>query len=182
MFGLCPISLFLLQVLFPTPCTHYKYKSCHLYQIAQKRRRIKKNTKNPVVVHKIVMARLNVRSSSKRRVLDGVLKLKSVFEKLQKSLLLRRNKSSSSYYGDYDTTACVLEGHFAVIAEHEEEITKRFLVPLSCLNNSTFLSLLEKAAQEYGFDQHGALTIPCRPSELERLLLAQQWKERGRFF
>ncbi|KAG5118693.1 hypothetical protein JHK82_033113 [Glycine max] len=114
------------------------------------------------------MARLNVRSSSKRRVLDGVLKLKSVFEKLQKSLLLRRNKSSSSYYGDYDTTACVLEGHFAVIAEHEKETIKRFLVPLSYLRNSTFLGLLEQAAEEYGFDQHGALTIPCRPSELER--------------
>ncbi|KAG4979872.1 hypothetical protein JHK85_033830 [Glycine max] len=115
------------------------------------------------------MARLNVRSSSKRRVLDGVLKLKSVFEKLQKSLLLRRNKSSSSYYGDYDTTACVLEGHFAVIAEHEKETIKRFLVPLSYLRNSTFLGLLEQAAEEYGFDQHGALTIPCRPSELESI-------------
>ncbi|KAG4974403.1 hypothetical protein AAZX31_11G169800 [Glycine max] len=136
------------------------------------------------------MAELNVRSSSsKRRVLGGILKLKGVLEKLQKSILFRRNnKSSCSYCGEYDyeegdhNTVCVQEGHFAVIAEHEEEITKRFLVPLSCLNNSTFLSLLEKAAQEYGFDQHGALTIPCRPSELERLLLAQQWKERGRFF
>ncbi|KAG4988975.1 hypothetical protein JHK82_031305 [Glycine max] len=142
------------------------------------------------------MAELNVRSSSsKRRVLGGILKLKGVLEKLQKSILFRRNnKSSCSYCGEYDyeegdhNTVCVQEGHFAVIAEHEEEITKRFLVPLSCLNNSTFLSLLEKAAQEYGFDQHGALTIPCRPSELEsaghsRLLLAiyhglqKAWKD-----
>ncbi|XP_027348252.1 auxin-responsive protein SAUR50-like [Abrus precatorius] len=130
------------------------------------------------------MAELKVRSSTKKKVVSGIWKLKIVLEKLQKSLLLRRNKSSS-YFRDceerYDATTCVpkdvKEGHFAVIAEDEEE-SKRFVVPLSCLNNPTFLRLLEQASQEYGFDQDGALTIPCRPSDLE-MLLSQQWKKEG---
>ncbi|XP_020214528.1 auxin-responsive protein SAUR32 [Cajanus cajan] len=110
------------------------------------------------------------RSISKMRVVGGMLKLKSVLEKLQKNLLLCRHKTSSSYYGDYED---VKEGHFVVIAEHGEG-PKRFVVPLKFLNNSRFLRLLEEAAEEYGFDQRGALAIPCRPSELE-MILAQQW-------
>ncbi|KAK7262268.1 hypothetical protein RJT34_29834 [Clitoria ternatea] len=129
------------------------------------------------------MAVLKVRSSNKKKVLGGIMKLKIVLEKLQKSLVLRRNKSSStdSYYGVYHeegadnhTSYCVpedvKEGHFAVIAYEDGEEPKRFVVPLSCLNNPTFLRLLEQAEEEYGFDQDGALTIPCRPTELEMLL------------
>ncbi|CAJ1979260.1 unnamed protein product [Sphenostylis stenocarpa] len=130
------------------------------------------------------MGGLKVRSNSKIRVVGGILKLKGVLEKLQKSVLLRRHKSSS-YGGDYeelgDDRRCVAEdvkeGHFVVIAKDLVEEAKRLVVPLSCLNNPTFLKLLEEAEEEYGFDQHGALTIPCRPCELE-MLLAQQWKER----
>ncbi|KAL2328569.1 hypothetical protein Fmac_021996 [Flemingia macrophylla] len=107
-----------------------------------------------------------------RVVGGGMLKLKGVLERLQKSILMRRNKTSCSYYED------VKEGHFVVIAERGE-VPKRFVVPLRCLNDPSFLRLLEKAAEEYGFDQHGALTIPCRPSELE-MLLAHQWKNKTR--
>ncbi|XP_027343376.1 auxin-responsive protein SAUR50 [Abrus precatorius] len=112
----------------------------------------------------------SVRSSSKKKGGSGIVKFKFVVEKLQKRLLLGRNKEGcDSTYVPED----VKEGHFAVIAEGGEE-PKRFVLPLSCLNNPTFLKLLEEAAEEYGFDHEGALTIPCRPSELERIL-AQQW-------
>ncbi|WVZ03245.1 hypothetical protein V8G54_024051 [Vigna mungo] len=136
------------------------------------------------------MGGLSVRTTSSRkmRVVGCILKLKGVLEKLQNSILLQRHKSSSCG-GDYealgDDRGCVAEdvkeGHFAVIAKDNiGEEAKRLVVPLSCLKNATFLRLLEEAAEEYGYDQHGALTIPCRPSELE-MLLAQQWKERRRF-
>jgi len=126
------------------------------------------------------MGGLIVRSSSRKiRAVGGILKLKGVLEKLQKSILLRRHKSSS-YGGDYeelgDYRKCVAEdvkeGHFVVIAKDIGEEAKRLVVPLSSLKNPTFLRLLEDAAEEYGFDQH-ALTIPCRPSELEMLLARQ---------
>ena len=134
------------------------------------------------------MAKMRVtrRSSSKKKGVSGILKLKIVLEKLQKGLLQGKNNKSSSYCDDYeegcDTGSSVpedvKEGHFAVIADEDGEGPKRFVVPLSCLTNPTFLRLLERAAEEYGFDQDGAITIPCRPSELD-MLLAQQWQQEG---
>ena len=127
------------------------------------------------------MAKLSVRSSSKKKG-SGLVKLKFVVEKLQKSLSMGRSKSGSSNFDKYDegyyVPEDVKEGHFAVIAEGGEE-PKRFVMPLSCLTNPTFLRLLERAAEEYGFDHEGALTIPCRPSELERILMEQQWQQQG---
>ncbi|XWS74340.1 hypothetical protein CRYUN_Cryun02cG0206300 [Craigia yunnanensis] len=104
------------------------------------------------------MAKL--RSSNKKK--NGIVKLKIVAEKLHKSLLLGRKWNSFRDEHDeiHDSTYVpedVKEGHFAVVAE--------------------FLMLLEQAAEEYGFDREGALTIPCRPSELERILADQQWQE-----
>ncbi|KAL1361534.1 hypothetical protein AAHE18_03G010800 [Arachis hypogaea] len=114
-----------------------------------------------------VTARNRSSSSNKKKGLSGgILKFKILLEKLHKVVLLlvgKNNKPSSSY---------VKEGHFAVIATVEGP--KRFLVPLRCLRNPTFLSLLERAAEEYGFDQLGAITIPCNPSDIETLLAHHQ--------
>ncbi|XP_061359429.1 protein SMALL AUXIN UP-REGULATED RNA 51-like [Gastrolobium bilobum] len=123
------------------------------------------------------MAKLRVRSTIKKKVEGSILKLiKIIFEKHQKRVLKGRKIISSSYFDDYeggeDTTTVpedVKAGHFAVVAEDGEEL-KRFVVPLRFLTNPTFLRLLEQSAEEYGFDQDGALTIPCSPSELEMLL------------
>lgn len=111
-------------------------------------------------------------SSGKKN--KGMVKLSIVIKKLQKSFLLV--KRLNSYYNEYDEAGDstyvpedVKEGHFAVIAMDNEE-HRRFVVPLSYLAHPTFVSLLEQAAEEYGFDREGALTIPCRPSELERIL------------
>ena len=110
------------------------------------------------------------------------MKLKLAVEKLQKSLL-KGLKSDSYYCDDENEEACesnyvpedVKEGHFAVIADDGKEL-KRFVIPLKCLSQPTFLRLLEQSAEEYGFGQEGTLTIPCRPSELERIL-AEQWQQ-----
>lgn len=64
----------------------------------------------------------------------------------------------------------VKEGHFAVLAMKGSE-KKRFIVKIECLNNPSFLQLLEQAEQEYGFEQIGALVVPCRPQELEKIIL-----------
>lgn len=107
----------------------------------------------------------------------GFVKLKIVVKRLQKSLI-RGKRSSRGGAGEISVPDDVKEGHFAVVAVVEEEL-KRFIVPLSFLTHPSFLRLLEQAAEEYGFDHDGALTVPCRPSELERIL-AEQWAaERG---
>ncbi|KAA0035232.1 hypothetical protein IC582_026788 [Cucumis melo] len=115
---------------------------------------------------------------------NGIVKLKTAVGKLQRSLSLGRRSDSGQdecddEVGDDGSSTLVpedvKEGHFAVVAVDAEE-PKRFVVPLSCLTNPTFLRLLEAAAEEYGFEHEGALTVPCRPSELERIL-AEEWVE-----
>lgn len=120
-------------------------------------------------------------TSAKKK--NGIVKLKTAVGKLQRSLSLGRRSNSGQDEFDYEVgddestpvPEDVKEGHFAVVAVDAEE-PKRFVVPLSCLTNPTFLRLLEAAAEEYGFDHEGALTVPCRPSEIERIL-AEEWVE-----
>ncbi|KAK8553830.1 hypothetical protein V6N13_072767 [Hibiscus sabdariffa] len=63
----------------------------------------------------------------------------------------------------------VKEGHFAVIAVNGGK-SKRFILELSYLRNPAFLRLLEQAKEEYGFQQMGALILPCQPEELQKIL------------
>ncbi|KAI3730314.1 hypothetical protein L1987_61483 [Smallanthus sonchifolius] len=71
----------------------------------------------------------------------------------------------------------VKEGHFAVIAVDEYE-ERRFVIPVSYLKRASFVKLLERAAEEYGFEHEGAVVIPCRPSELERMLAQQDEQDK----
>lgn len=50
-------------------------------------------------------------------------------------------------------------GCFAVYGGEE---AKRFVVPLRFLSHPLFKMLLEKAQEEYGFEQRRGLVIPCR--------------------
>ncbi|XP_073148444.1 auxin-induced protein 15A [Henckelia pumila] len=95
-------------------------------------------------------------------------------ERLQKTLVILSKNVAS--YDDVDefqevdnVPDDVKKGHFAVIAADCDE-WKRFVVPLCYLAHPSFLRLLEQAAEEYGFDRDGALTVPCRPSEIEQIL------------
>ncbi|KAL8209015.1 hypothetical protein R6Q57_008427 [Mikania cordata] len=94
---------------------------------------------------------------------NGILKLKVVIEKLQKSILQGFGSGHEMVPED------VKEGHFAVIAADDDE-ERRFVVPLAYLDQPSFQRLLERAAEEYGFNHEGALMVPCRPSELEWIL------------
>ncbi|XP_040991116.1 auxin-responsive protein SAUR50 [Juglans microcarpa x Juglans regia] len=119
------------------------------------------------------------RTNGKKK--NGIVKLKIVVEKLQRSLsLVKKSSSNCDKYdinSDMPVPEDVKEGHFVVNAVEGDE-PRRFVVPLSYLTHPTFVRLLEKAAEEYGFDHEGALTVPCRPSELERIL-AEQWQEQA---
>ncbi|KAL6198879.1 hypothetical protein ACLB2K_028667 [Fragaria x ananassa] len=76
-------------------------------------------------------------------------------------LKLRRRKSSS------DTG--VPEGHVPVYVGDEME---RFVVSAELLNHPVFVELLNKSAQEYGYEQRGVLRIPCHVVLFERVLEA----------
>lgn len=59
------------------------------------------------------------------------------------------------------TSTVVPKGHFAVYVGENQK--KRFVIPVSFLNQPSFQELLSKAEEEFGFDHPmGGLTIPCR--------------------
>jgi SAUR family protein len=55
----------------------------------------------------------------------------------------------------------VRKGYIAVYVGEEEK--KRFVIPVSYLNQPSFQDLLSKAEEEFGFEHPmGSLTIPCQ--------------------
>ncbi|GAB2235771.1 hypothetical protein Droror1_Dr00026212 [Drosera rotundifolia] len=60
-------------------------------------------------------------------------------------------------------------GHFVVVASEGDE-QEKFVICLEFLNDPRFLKLLKQAEEEFGFEQEGALALPCRPEELQRIL------------
>ncbi|KAK4386812.1 Auxin-responsive protein SAUR41 [Sesamum angolense] len=58
-------------------------------------------------------------------------------------------------------------GHLPVYVGEEME---RFVVSAELLNHPIFVKLLNKSAQEYGYEQKGVLRIPCHVFLFERLL------------
>ncbi|CAM8948871.1 hypothetical protein QQ045_016296 [Rhodiola kirilowii] len=63
----------------------------------------------------------------------------------------------------------VPEGHLPMYVGDEME---RFVVSADLLNHPIFVRLLNKSAQEYGYEQQGVLRIPCQVLVFERLLEA----------
>ncbi|CAI9116902.1 OLC1v1018190C1 [Oldenlandia corymbosa var. corymbosa] len=60
----------------------------------------------------------------------------------------------------------VPKGHFAV---YVGENRTRYIVPISFLNRPEFLSLLQRAEEEFGFDHEMGLTLPCDEEVFESL-------------
>ncbi|KOM39980.1 hypothetical protein LR48_Vigan04g017800 [Vigna angularis] len=58
-------------------------------------------------------------------------------------------------------------GYLAVYVGPE---LRRFIIPTTYLSHSLFKVLLEKAADEFGFDHSGGLTIPCETETFKYLL------------
>ncbi|CAN7037961.1 unnamed protein product [Brassica rapa subsp. trilocularis] len=57
-------------------------------------------------------------------------------------------------------TATTPKGFLAVYVGEDQK--KRYLVPISYLNQPSFQALLSKSEEEFGFDHPmGGLTIPC---------------------
>lgn len=65
----------------------------------------------------------------------------------------------------------VPEGHLPVYVGDEME---RFIVSADLLNHPIFIGLLNKSAQEYGYEQKGVLRIPCHVLVFERVLEAMR--------
>ncbi|KAI3933419.1 hypothetical protein MKW98_006778 [Papaver atlanticum] len=112
---------------------------------------------------------------------NGMVKLKVVAEKLLQRSISKKEEYETDLDLDYDQDGMsynsvpddVKKGHFVVMATGDGGKPKRHVVALSYLTNPAFRELLEKAAEEYGFYHGGALTVPCRSSELECILMGK---------
>lgn len=103
------------------------------------------------------------------------VKLGPFFRKLQRGLLLASSAEEKEAGQLSLVPEDVPEGHFVVLAIKGGE-AERFVIELGYLTEPAFLRLLEKAKEEYGFGQKGALMIPCRPQELQRILQSRRRK------
>ncbi|GMN19086.1 hypothetical protein TIFTF001_045128 [Ficus carica] len=75
---------------------------------------------------------------------------------------LLRWSSSNGYQAASALVADVPKGYLAVYVGAENDM-KRFLIPVSFLNQPSFQELLNQAEEEFGFGHPmGGLTIPCR--------------------
>ncbi|KAJ4774461.1 SAUR-like auxin-responsive protein family [Rhynchospora pubera] len=54
------------------------------------------------------------------------------------------------------------KGFVTVRVGLEEEEKERFVVPVEHFRHPLFMEMLEEAEKEFGFEQKGAIVIPCR--------------------
>ncbi|WZY73827.1 hypothetical protein YC2023_006067 [Brassica napus] len=79
-------------------------------------------------------------------------------ESFLRSSMARRSKKH---------TSCVPQGYVPVYVGEEME---RFVVSAELLNHPVFIGLLNRSAQEYGYEQKGVLQIPCHVLVFERVM------------
>ncbi|KAL1546476.1 auxin-responsive protein SAUR36-like [Salvia divinorum] len=63
----------------------------------------------------------------------------------------------------------VPKGHLAVYVGQSDGEFERILVPVVYFNHPLFGDLLKESENEFGFNQPGGITIPCRIAEFERV-------------
>ncbi|GLT51950.1 hypothetical protein SLA2020_253200 [Shorea laevis] len=68
-----------------------------------------------------------------------------------------------------ENSRAVPKGYLAVYVGQKDGDFHRVLVPVFYFNHPLFGELLREAEEEYGFNQQGGITIPCRFSEFERV-------------
>ncbi|EEF50344.1 auxin-responsive protein SAUR36 [Ricinus communis] len=89
-----------------------------------------------------------------------------------KSLCSAKPGSGYTHIGEepiHEKPVTVPKGHLAVYVGQKDGDFHRVLVPVIYFNHPLFGELLREAEREYGFNQQGGITIPCRYSEFERV-------------
>ncbi|KAL2473246.1 Auxin-responsive protein SAUR72 [Forsythia ovata] len=98
-----------------------------------------------------------------------IRRLARVADSSQYYLLRSESRTRRRWTVSFRNTGGVPEGHLPVYVGEEME---RFVVSAELLNHPIFIKLLNKSAQEYGYEQKGVLRIPCHVLLFERVLEA----------
>ncbi|KAF8687025.1 hypothetical protein HU200_043306 [Digitaria exilis] len=85
--------------------------------------------------------------------------------------LLKKQHSSASLGGSSGGGSMPPKGCMAVrvVGPGGGEEEERFVVPVGYLKHPLFVALLKAAEEEYGFEQKGAITIPCGVDHFRRV-------------
>nr|GMD03839.1 auxin-responsive protein SAUR68-like [Ipomoea batatas] len=89
-------------------------------------------------------------------------KLINMAKKWQKFVIIRRKRISFPKQNEEEVDSCstssaVNKGHFVIYTADQ----KRFVIPLSFLDNKIIRQLLEMSEEEFGLPSDGPITLPC---------------------
>ncbi|XP_043699823.1 auxin-induced protein X10A-like [Telopea speciosissima] len=112
---------------------------------------------------------------AKTRILVLILRLikKKMKRSLSLSSLTRKWNVEEEMGTSMEVPQDVKEGQFVVLAVNGGK-SKRFVVDLGYLTHPEFLKMLQQAEEEFGFEQLGAIALPCPPHDLQRILQEEQ--------
>ncbi|KAG6433908.1 hypothetical protein SASPL_105527 [Salvia splendens] len=107
-------------------------------------------------------------------------KLGSIKKLGQMKILAKKVKSIGSNEASYDdnllgddlSEATTPVGTFPL---YVGKCRQRFVVPTGYLSHPLFKIMLEKAYNEFGFDQRDVLVVPCSVAAFEEVISAIQW-------
>ncbi|PON78559.1 Small auxin-up RNA [Parasponia andersonii] len=131
----------------------------------------------PVNYHKTNTSTTTIASSSLAGE-DMLGVLDSVESEISTESLLAGKLSDGGLPGSESTD--VPKGFVAVYVGRE---LRRFVIPMSCLSMPDFRGLMDKTAEEYGFEQDGAIEIPCEEEDFQKILsrcLSKDKKKNGK--
>lgn len=94
----------------------------------------------------------------KVNTITQIVRLKQVMQRWKTISLKRRSALSDSDSDTGPTRKRTPSGSLAVYVGLER---RRFVIPTRFLNLPLFVSLLDKAEEEYGFQSSGGLVLPC---------------------
>lgn len=160
------------------PCFSLAFTSHHSfhYKLSQNSQTNKYQTFRETLTH--ISEKPSTAMDTREESVKRLMKLKLLLTKLQRGFFFsssRKNDLSDIDEGEKMVPNDVKKGHFAVIAVKGRE-PKRFIVELANLSNPEFLSLLEQAKEEYGFQQNGVIAVPCFPEELQNVISSKRKK------
>ncbi|XP_068640430.1 protein SMALL AUXIN UP-REGULATED RNA 12-like [Aristolochia californica] len=97
--------------------------------------------------------------------------MKEIFRSIQAVSSPRKGGHGSFRYkrrneDEFELPVDVPKGHFPVYVGEQR---RRYIVPLSFLEEPKFQMLLQRAEEEYGFEHKMGLTIPCEETVFRSL-------------
>ncbi|XP_068646677.1 protein SMALL AUXIN UP-REGULATED RNA 12-like [Aristolochia californica] len=97
--------------------------------------------------------------------------MKEIFRSIQVVSSPKKGRYGSFRYKkqneeEFELPVDVPKGHFPVYVGEQR---RRYIVPLSFLEDPKFQMLLQRAEEEYGFEHKMGLTIPCEETVFRSL-------------